>query len=329
MNDDFSRCIGAIVQMDPPPLELIVVVDGGCEAALAAASAAGATVKRTPTRRGPATARNLGARTARGEILFFVDADVAVQSDAVGRLQARFSSSNAPDAVVGLYDDMPPKPNFFSQYKNLLQHFFHQAADGRMSTFWGACGAIEQTAFFAVGGFDERYAEPSIEDIELGYRLRDNGYTIRMSKTLQVTHLKRWSVRTLFISDFFRRALPWSRLILSTGRIDNVLNIRRKERFKVGVLYLLVFQLLLSPLFSPFLFSAAATAVSLVVADAKLLGFYCRKRGPFFAVRALSWHWFYYAYSGVAFGVTALSRGFGRRPNRTKEGWSPDWNRGL
>lgn len=329
MTGDFSRCLGAIAQMDPPPLELIVVVDGGCRKAVDAADVAGAIVTQTQTRRGPAAARNLGARSARGEVLFFVDADVVVPKDAVRKLQSYFTGAHGPDAVVGSYDDTPKEPNFLSQYKNLLQHYVHQTARDPMCTFWGACGAIRRNAFFAVGGFDERYTEPSIEDIELGYRLRDGGYSIRMARALQVTHLKRWSAHTLFVSDFFRRAIPWSRLILSTGRMDNVLNIQRMERLKVGALHLAVLQLLLSPLSSSLLLSAAATALVLVVADAKLLRFYQSKRGLLFATRALAWHWLYYAYSGMAFGITALSRRWGRWLKRPEEAWTPDWNRAL
>jgi len=45
-----------------------------------------------------------------------------------------------------------------------------------------------------MGGFDES-RQPSIEDIELGYRLEAGG--LLTYKTLQVKHLKHWGVVSL------------------------------------------------------------------------------------------------------------------------------------
>jgi hypothetical protein len=65
-----------------------------------------------------------------------------------------------------------------------------------------------------LGGFDERYREPAIEDIELGYQLKSAGHNILLLKTLQVKHLKPWSTLGLLRADFIQPALPWSELIL-------------------------------------------------------------------------------------------------------------------
>jgi GT2 family glycosyltransferase len=67
-------------------------------------------------------------------------------------------------------------------------------------------------------GFNLSYGRPSIEDIEFGYRLRRVGYNIRLEKSLQVKHLKRWTGWSLVRTDFLNRALPWSLLILREGR---------------------------------------------------------------------------------------------------------------
>ncbi|MBI3760238.1 MAG: glycosyltransferase family 2 protein [Chloroflexi bacterium] len=130
---------------------------------------------------GPCVARNLGARVARGEALFFIDADVAVRPDTVGRVVRAFAADPDLVAAFGSYDERPSDPGFISQYKNLFHHYVHQHARAEASTFWAGCGAIRRSAFFALGGFDEaNYRRPSIEDIDLGYRLARRGAKIRV-----------------------------------------------------------------------------------------------------------------------------------------------------
>ncbi len=62
----------------PAPSEIIVVADGDTADDAQVAASFGAQVLRIPVAQGPAQARNLGANHASGEILFFVDADVAI-----------------------------------------------------------------------------------------------------------------------------------------------------------------------------------------------------------------------------------------------------------
>ena len=110
------------------------------------------------------------------------------------------------------------EPRTFSRSTRTLRiGSWHQIARTDGFTFWGACGAIRTSAFHAVSGFDERYTAPSIEDIELGYRLRRAGMRIRVDPTLEVTHLKRWTAASLIRTDFVARALPWSELIFARG----------------------------------------------------------------------------------------------------------------
>ena len=122
-------------------------------------------------------------------------------------------------AAIGSYDDAPGETNFLSQYKNLLHHYVHQTGNPEASTFWGACGAIRREVFLTMGGFNEEYSRPCIEDIELGYRLKRAGFTIRLEKELQIKHLKRWDIVSLVKTDFFSRALPWTALILEIQRV--------------------------------------------------------------------------------------------------------------
>jgi GT2 family glycosyltransferase len=149
-------------------------------------------VLKVPQAGGPAKARNLGAQASHGDILFFMDADVTLAPDTLEQVLAAFDTQPQIAALIGSYDDAPGAPNFLSQYKNLFHHYTHQRGCEEASTFWGACGAVRREVFSAVGGFDEAYRYPSIEDIELGYRLKRAGHSIHLCKQVQVKHLKRW-----------------------------------------------------------------------------------------------------------------------------------------
>src|SRR6185503_11999663 len=93
-------------------------------------------------------------------------------------------------------------------------HYVHQHGAEEAATFWSGCGVIRREAFLEHGGFSSKYQLPSIEDIELGYTLKRHGHRIRLDKTLQVKHLKRWTISNLLHSDIIARGLPWTQLIL-------------------------------------------------------------------------------------------------------------------
>lgn len=316
--DAFEACLRGLADAAPAPTEILIVPDGESDGSWRRAKAYGARIlDPTPTPHGPAHARNRGAEAARGDILFFVDADVVIHPNAIERVRAVFQDDPDVDALIGSYDDTPGATSFLSQYRNLLHHYVHQTSDVEASTFWGACGAIKRAVFLEVGGFDEDYARPSIEDIELGYRLKRAGHRIRLCKTLQVKHLKHWSAASILKTDFLSRALPWTELILRDKAFINDLNLRHTSRFSVVAVYLLLAALVASFLWPEFLFLAATSAGALLVLNFPLYRFFYQKRGLLFALGTLPWHWLFYLYSGLAFalGITRHLLGI-RRPKQ-------------
>jgi len=301
--ENLRRCLSAVTGAEPPPYEIIVVVDGDPETSEFLAKGSGVQVMSTPTRGGPARARNLGGRVAQGDLLFFVDADVVVYPDAVGQVMATFSDEPGLAAAFGSYDDAPAAPDFLSQYKNLFHHYVHQTAREESSTFWAACGAVRREVLLALGGFDERYRWPSIEDIEVGYRLMQAGHRIRLCKSLQVKHLKHWDIVSLLKSDFLHRALPWTELILRDRRLINDLNLRLSSRASVILVHALLDALLASWWWPASLAVAGVLSLLLLMLNAPLYHFFWRERGLRFALRAIPWHWLYYYYSGLAFAI--------------------------
>ncbi len=302
----FRACLDSVANAKPSPDEVIVVGDGDTDGSSEFAEQAGVSVYRFPTAGGPGRARNFGAANAQSDILFFVDADVTVPRDLIGRVKEFLVKAPDVAAVMGSYDDEPGEANFLSQYRNLLHHFMHQNGREDASTFWGACGAIRRSVFCELGGFDEGYTRPSIEDIELGYRLKGAGHIIRLEKSLQVKHWKRWSVRSMLSADVFQRAVPWTQLIHQYRGFVNDLNTGATGRASVAGAFLMVGALAGSVWEPILLVPAAGLAGTVAALNARLYHFFWRKRGVWFAVQAVIWHGFYFLYSGLGFILGTL-----------------------
>ncbi len=287
-----DACLAAIGRSSVPVWECIVVDDASRDGTAEHAGALGAIVVRSPVRTGPARARNIGAEQATGEILLFLDADVAVHEDVVARI-VEILKDTAVDAVFGAYDDTPAVQSFVSQYRNLLHCFTHRGVRRNVSTFWCACGAIRRELFLKRGGLPERYTRASIEDVEFGYHLAASGGAILLDPSIEVKHLKHWTFANMLRTDIFDRAVPWARLILRTRSMTNDLILTWKQRAAVGLASMALVAALAA---QPFL--CAACAVIAVALHYQFYVFLAANRGVWFAVRAVPLHLAFHLYSG-------------------------------
>lgn len=297
-----NRCLDAILASEYVPFEVIVVDDGSTDNSAEISRIKGVKVFSTGRRSGPAAARNIAAEKAGGSILLFVDADVIVKPDTITQVVARFVRQPEISALFGSYDDEPDERNFLSQYRNLLHHFVHQNSNSEASTFWAGLGAIRRDVFMTAGGFDcVRFSVPSIEDIELGARLHAAGHRIYLDKNIQAKHLKKWQTVSILRTDIFCRALPWSKLILTSQGLINDLNLKTSDRLSallVGLCVLLLPIILWKPLVILFLILAL---LALLLLNRKILRFFVQKKGIWFASLAVPWQFLYFFYSGSAF----------------------------
>jgi len=226
---------------------------------------------------------------------------VTVAPDAVARVARLLGAEADVDAVFGSYDRRPRAPGIVSQYRNLLHHWVHQHGNAEASTFWAGCGAVRRSAFDAVGGFDEAGAWRSIEDIELGYRLRRTGHRIRLDHALQGTHLKRWTLTSMLRTDLFGRAAPWTRLIRQRATAPADLNLGRVQRLCVALVGVAMVCAALA-LARPALAVVAAVLLAIVIAlNVSLYRFFYEQRGLAFAVACVPLHTLYFACSGAGY----------------------------
>lgn len=281
--------------------EVIVVDDSSTDESAQYASSLGIRVIPSGGRLGPGAARNMAARLASGNVLWFVDADVVIHDDAVRYIQDAFRVHDVV-AIFGSYDEKPPASNFLSQYKNLIHHYYHHGGKREASTFWSGCGAVRKEAFNEAGGFDiELYKRPSIEDIELGYRMINAGGKIILNPKMQSTHLKEWRLLNLLHTEIFCRAIPWSRLMLKKTGIVNDLNVGKMEQLRAIVACLFFLFILLSvTLVTPWWVGVSGVVLVLGF-NLQLFRFFQEKKGVLFALAGLLYHQLYYFYSTMSF----------------------------
>ncbi|MDO8283305.1 MAG: glycosyltransferase family 2 protein [Thermodesulfovibrionia bacterium] len=299
-----ERCISAVLTSSYPSYEVIVVDDASTDDTAETARRLGATVIHLTEQSGPSAARNYAVSKAMGEIIFFVDSDVEIKSGTISRVADSFQKSPDIAALFGSYDDEPAEKNFLSQYKNLFHHYIHQQSSSDARTFWAGCGAIRKDIFKKMGGFDHAcFAKPSIEDIEIGLRIKEAGYRILLDKELQVKHLKQWRLKSFLRAEIIYRAIPWSNLILENNEKINDLNLKTSHRVSAGLTGLSVLLLPFSLVKPQLLYSIFIFQALVLLFNIRMYRFFFERRGLIFAVRVFLMQVLYYLYSGATFVI--------------------------
>lgn len=320
-----ERSLSALEASDLPAdrWELIVVDDGSTDGTAALVESRGHRVVTVPGGpKGPGVARNLGVASATGDLVVFVDADVCVHSDVLSRFVELFATHESLGAVFGTYDANPSEPGFLSQYRNLYHRYMHLQGAGPAETFWAGCGAVRRKLFAELAGFDvERFPRPQIEDIELGYRIRDAGWEILLDPAIEATHLKRWTLSGMLKTDLLDRGIPWMRLLLENPRVDS-LNIRVSERARTALVGLACMLLALSVvLLEPSLAAVALLPLgALVASNLSVYRWYARTRGPLFAIAVVPFNVLYYFVSGLSVVLAVLGHLASKRGQTSPRG---------
>ena len=298
-----SRCLSSLLPL-PPRTEIIVAADRAPRECDRVIWRHGARVIHVAGPGGPAAARNKAAAESRSDVLIFIDADVVVPSAALHAMVREFATNPTMAGVFGTYDDDPGCRNFFSQYKNLAHAYVHRSSGRVARSFWAGFGGIRAEAFHSVGGFDEGFTRPCIEDIELGDRVSAAGHRVLVDRRLHACHLKRWTFRSMIASDIWDRGVPWTQLILKSRRLQG-LNLGVGQGASVALCY---FSLVCTALayWQPQLLAVAGIAIAVVlILNRQLYAFLWKRRGASFAVRGAALNLLYHLYNGFSFALGA------------------------
>jgi hypothetical protein len=195
-----------------------------------------------------------------------------------------------------------------SRFRNLLHHYTHQTGNRDSETFWTGCGLVRKTAYEAVGGLDDTWR--GVEDIEFGHRLRARGSRILLEPSLQVKHLKRWTLSSMVWTDLRYRALKWGRLILARGRLPDDLNIRPAQRVSVVLSMLVLGMLPLLLVDLRWLAGVVASAGAIVALNREFYVLLVRRGGVAFALACIPLHIVYFVCAGLGFALAFVEHRF-------------------
>lgn len=205
------RSVSAMLRMDYPAFEVIVVDDGSTDGTLAALEPLMADERlrlvRKPANEGKAMAINDALPLSRGEILMGLDADAEPDPQMLRFIVPHFDAPRVA-AVTG----NPRVRNVdtflarlqaveFSSIISLLRRA--QRVWGRIVTVSGVVAAVRRSAVFDVGGYSP---DMPTEDIELTWKLQKRHYDVRYEPRAIC-----WMTVPLSYRGLWRQRLRWAR----------------------------------------------------------------------------------------------------------------------
>jgi glycosyltransferase involved in cell wall biosynthesis len=199
-----GEVLNGLSEQTQKPFEVVIVDDRVTDSSLKLLQKTELPIKllkTTEERYGVSSARNIGAESAGGDIIVFIDSDVLIPLDALSRIG---KATEKYDGAIGIQSKYCGFNNTASKYKNQWMRWTFLKLKSPVSLFYTSLAGIKRSAFIESGGFDERYKMPSIEDTVFGNKLAQLGFKIHIDKQLEYIHKRRYSLFDILKTDFRR-----------------------------------------------------------------------------------------------------------------------------
>lgn len=219
------RLVAALEAQDVGPIEVVIVDDCSADHTwpelqrLAGAASIEVRPLRLEVNSGPATARNLGWRSARATAVLFTDDDCVPQSGWVAGLLGGLEEAEVAQGRT------EPNPDQGANHGPFSRTLEVRSEEG----YYQTCNiGYRRDLLERLSGFDERYRLPAGEDTDLAWRAREAGASTTFVSDAVVHHDVRPSSFRVHLLDTWRwgwcvltvrqhpglRRLIWRRLFL-------------------------------------------------------------------------------------------------------------------
>jgi GT2 family glycosyltransferase len=188
-----EECLAGVFALEYPQFQVIVVDDGSTDNSAEIARRMGASVISTPNC-GLSAARNTGLYAAYGAIVAYLDDDASPDPDWLTYLVHAFATTD--HAAVG-------GPNIPPEDETGVASCVANAPGGPVQVLLsdteaehipGCNMAFRRQALIGIGGFDTRFHTAG-DDVDICWRLHDQGMTLGFHPSAMVWHRRRGSIR--------------------------------------------------------------------------------------------------------------------------------------
>ncbi|WP_433532942.1 glycosyltransferase family 2 protein [Micromonospora sp. CA-263727] len=168
--ESLDLSLRSILDQTYPNIELLMVDDCSTDQSVAVAGALGVAVVSTGVNSGCGTARNVGAAHTRGELICYVDSDLALAPDAIANAVRILRANPTVGAVCGIQDAEPLiHDTLVSRYRGLQYHYWSISSEGDVSFLFPAMCLIRRAVHDEIGPFNPALRQT--EEVDYGYRL--------------------------------------------------------------------------------------------------------------------------------------------------------------
>lgn len=255
-----SECINSLKkQTFREKYEIIIVDDGSTDNTAKIVKKIKGVVFLKQKHKGPAVARNFGAKKVRSEILLFTDADCIVEKDWIKQMIEPFKKKE----IIGVQGSYKTKQkSVVARFAQLeIEERYERMKSKKYIDFIGSYSAgYRKNIFLKSGGFDESFPMASGEDPELSFKLAESGHKMVFTTKAIVYH-KHPSNLGKYLKQKFWRAY-WRILLYKKhpGKIKSESYTPQTLKLQIGILYLF-FLFLIGSLFSRFYLNVSALLI--------------------------------------------------------------------